>query len=254
MTDYTTWLSSSTGFSSTATDYWKAIFSNSTLLYGDATCCITTKPDLPEGLMTLETAAGQFMAVLTPEMAVKAALQQQPVLPEQHFRQQLARAGIPLHGADYVFYYTEAARQELLQEQSLRQLRRLTAADQAIFDLMQAAATEEDKDGAYVELNHWAVFGSFAGEQLAGAASMYPWDDSQLADLGVLTLEPFRGQGHARRLVRAICRYALEQGYEPQYRCQLDNEASVRLAHAAGLTLFGKWDFIASHYQEQITG
>ncbi|WP_160715966.1 hypothetical protein [Chitinophaga solisilvae] len=61
MTDYTTWLSSSTGFSSTATDYWKAIFSNGTLLYSDATCCITTKPDLPEGLMTLKTAASWTM-------------------------------------------------------------------------------------------------------------------------------------------------------------------------------------------------
>jgi hypothetical protein len=29
--------------------------------------------------------------------------------------------------------------------------------------------------------------------------------------------------------------------FEPQYRCQLDNHASVALAKACGLTLFGKW-------------
>lgn len=71
----------------------------------------------------------------------------------------------------------------------------------------------------------------------------YPWEDNaQIADLGVLTLTPFRGKGHARKVVRSISKYARDQGYEPQYRCQLDNLASTALAKAAGLTLFGKWE------------
>lgn len=67
----------------------------------------------------------------------------------------------------------------------------------------------------------------------------------QIAETGVLTLPPFRGKGHARNVVRAISRYAYEQGFEPQYRCQLDNQASVALAKAAGLTLFGKWQVVS---------
>ena len=58
----------------------------------------------------------------------------------------------------------------------------------------------------------------------------------------MLTLAPFRGLGHGRGVVRSISRYARLQGYEPQYRCQLDNQASVSLAGAAGLSLFGTWD------------
>ncbi|MEK1869262.1 MAG: GNAT family N-acetyltransferase, partial [Ensifer adhaerens] len=69
-----------------------------------------------------------------------------------------------------------------------------------------------------------------------------PWQERQIADLGVLTLVSDRGKGHARKVVRAISRAALEKGYQPQYRCQLDNHASVALAGAVGVTLFGQWE------------
>jgi hypothetical protein len=62
----------------------------------------------------------------------------------------------------------------------------------------------------------------------------------------VLTLPPFRGNGHARRVIPAISGHALAQGYEPQYRCQLDDVASAALAKAAGLTVDGEWDVISS--------
>lgn len=74
---------------------------------------------------------------------------------------------------------------------------------------------------------------------------MYPWRDAPLADLGVVTLPAHRGKGHARRLVRAISRRALGREHEPQYRCQLDNHASIALAASSGLTLFGTWDIVS---------
>ncbi|MNW69357.1 hypothetical protein D3C74_483430 [compost metagenome] len=39
-----------------------------------------------------------------------------------------------------------------------------------------------------------------------------------------------------------MMRHALSRGLEPQYRCQLDNVASVALAAASGLALFGTWE------------
>ena len=124
--------------------------------------------------------------------------------------------------------------------------RRLTEQDAAAFSEFQSSASEQDLDSAYVELDHWAVFGSFELNRLVSATSMYPWGNTQFADIGVLTLPNFRGKGHARKVVRAISKYAYEQGYEPQYRCQLDNHASAMLAKASGLTLFGKWEVISS--------
>ena len=67
-------------------------------------------------------------------------------------------------------------------------IRHLDPADAAAFDGFQASAREEDLDAAWVELDHWQVFGAFDGERLVAAGSMYPWSlDPALADMGVLT-------------------------------------------------------------------
>ncbi len=235
-------------FSQTITDYWKSQFLNGEVIYNDETFTVTISPDLSEDsrVMVLETTNGRVMAVLTPEMADKLDLSKGQELSELGFRLKLHEAGVTLHGADYLFYFSEAEKNILLQESLEGTLRQLTEQDDAIFSEFESSASEQDLDDAYVELDHWTVFGSFEQNRLACAASMYPWEeDVQIADLGVLTLPPFRGKGHARKVVRSICKYALEQGYEPQYRCQLDNKASIFLAKAAGLTLFGKWDVIS---------
>lgn len=235
-------------FSQTITDFWQSQFLNGDVLYSDEVFTVTINPDLSEDsrVMVLETTDDRVMVVLTPEMADKLHLSKGQELSEQDFRQKLNEAGIILHGADYLFYFSEAEKNILLQERLEGSLRQLTEQDDAIFSEFESSASEQDLDDAYVELDHWAVFGSFEENRLVCAASMYPWEeDVQIADLGVLTLTPFRGRGHARKVVRSICKYAFEQGYEPQYRCQLDNEASTLLAKATGLTLFGKWDIIS---------
>lgn len=195
--------------------------------------------------MVLETFDGQVMAVLTPTLADKLDLYQRQDLSELIFRQKLNEAGITLHGADYLFYFSEADKNVLLQEKIEGALRRLTEQDGAVFSEFQSLTSEQDLDDAYVELDHWAVFGSFEQNRLVSAASMYPWENTQIADLGVLTLTSYRGKGHARKVVRSISKYACDQGYEPQYRCQIDNQASTLLAKASGLTLFGKWEVIS---------
>ena len=71
---------------------------------------------------------------------------------------------------------------------------------------------------------------------------MYPWGETAVADLGVITLPQFRGQGLGRATVRAISAAALSRGYEPQYRCDLGNAPSAALARAAGFARFGLWE------------
>ncbi|TCZ78970.1 N-acetyltransferase [Paenibacillus albiflavus] len=235
-------------FSQTIIDYWREQFLNGDVLYSDEAFTVTVNPDLDEDsrIMVLETTDGRVRAVLTPALADKVGLYQRQDLSGPIFRRKLNEAGITLHGADYVFYFSETEKNVLLQEIMESDLRQLTEQDNAVFSEFESAASEQDLDDAFVELDHWAVFGSFEQNRLVCAASMYPWeDDTQIADLGVLTLTPFRGKGHARKVVRSICKYAYDQGYEPQYRCQLDNHASTLLAKAAGLTLFGKWDVIS---------
>lgn len=235
-------------FSQTITDFWESQFLNGDIIYNDKTFTITINHDLSEDsrVMVLETIDDRVMVVLTPEMADKLDLSSGQELSELDFRQRLNEAGVTLHGADSIFYFSEAEKNVLLQESLEDTLRQLSVQDDVIFSEFESSASEQDLDDAYVELDHWAVFGSFEQNRLVCAASMYPWkENTQIADLGVLTLMPFRGKGHARKVVRSISKFAFKQGYEPQYRCQLDNEASTFLAKAAGLTLFGKWDVIS---------
>ncbi|WMT43291.1 GNAT family N-acetyltransferase [Paenibacillus sp. D2_2] len=234
-------------FSHTITDFWWAQFFNGEVLHSDEVFTVAINPNLSEDcrVMVLEITDGRVMTVLTPAMADKIGLDQRQDLSELTFRRKLIEAGVRLHGADYLFYFTETEKNLLLQENLEGDLRRLTEQDDEVFSEFQSSASDQDLDDAYVELDHWAVFGSFDQNRLVCAASMYPWQNAKIADLGVLTLTSFRGKGHARKVVRSICKYANDQGYEPQYRCQLHNQESVSLANSAGLTLFGKWNVIS---------
>jgi hypothetical protein len=228
------------------TDFWNAWLSTGELLHRDASFEIRINPSLPaqSQIMLLAGTDGSTRAALTPPMAERAGLGRQEVLSAPSFRRTLADAGLALCGADDVFYYAETAKQALGQESPAR-VRRLDERDREAFTVFQASASEQDLEGAYVELDHWAVYGAFDHDRLVCAASMYPWHGAAIADTGVLTLVAFRGQGHARDVVRAISRHAWAQGHEPQYRCQTDNLASVSLAKAAGLAWFGTWEVIS---------
>ncbi|WP_296194433.1 GNAT family N-acetyltransferase [uncultured Microbacterium sp.] len=151
-----------------------------------------------------------------------------------------------LNDPDNLFYLPLSAQATLREEAPTTETRRLTDDDAAAFTAFAELAPEDDLDGAFVELDHWLVFGTFVDGRLAAAASMYPWDGSRLADPGVITLPEFRGRGLGRVTVRALCAEAIARGYEPQYRCQIDSAASVALANAAGFVRFGAWEIIVT--------
>lgn len=234
-------------FSPIITDFWRTYFGRGTVLQDSDDLQLTVYPDLDEDaqLMVLHTIDDKTSVTLVPELAERAGFNGAQPISATKFWDNLDAASMSMHGADNLFYFTNEAREALITEAPTGDIRQLTADDKEIFAAFQSAATEEDLDDAQVELDHWAVFGSFDNGRLVGASSIYQWEDAPIMDLGVLTLPVFRGKGHARRLVRAAFRYACTQGYEPQYRCQLDNAASSALAPAAGLTLFGTWDVIA---------
>ncbi len=143
-----------------------------------------------------------------------------------------------------MFYLPVEEHASVLAETADGHTRRLTEEDVDAFAALAAAAPENDLDEAFVELDHWLVFGTFVEGRLAAAASMFPWRGTRLADLGVITLPEYRGRGLARATVLAMAAEALDRGYEPQYRCQLDNAPSVALALASGFRRFGEWTVI----------
>ncbi|MFF3065836.1 GNAT family N-acetyltransferase [Oerskovia sp. NPDC057915] len=251
-------------FSQTITDFWRAPLVGGDVLYRDAVLTVVSNPGLAEDrrvtVLTTRGAGssgspadpaapidgpGVVLVAVTPQVAALLEVAGRRAVTEASVRRALQDAGITLHEADCVFHLTARAEAELRAEADAPGVRRLTTQDAAAFTAFEESAPEQDLDDAYVELDHWAVFGAFEGERLVAAASTYPWGGSRLADTGVLTLPDARGRGHARRIVRAISRYALSQGYEPQYRCQVDNTASRALAVRAGFTQLGTWEVVS---------
>jgi RimJ/RimL family protein N-acetyltransferase len=201
---------------------------------------------LPEhrSVSLLHLAAGPAILRLTPARARELRLAHGETVSTDHARARIADAGLSLTDPDHLFFLTLEERSTLATEASTTHTRQLTAHDAAVFAAFTANAPADELDEAFVELDHWLVFGTFAGDTLASAASMYPWAGTKLADLGVITLPEFRGHGAARATVRAISAAALRAGYEPQFRCQLHNSASIALARASGFTLLGDWEVV----------
>ncbi|MDR6868290.1 GNAT superfamily N-acetyltransferase [Microbacterium resistens] len=253
-----------TMFAEAISDFW-ALDVRGDVLYEDAALILLENPELEERdqIVLLWTADdGRTSVAVAPAVAqlLVPVLAEGRALTVERLREAIAGAGIVLHDADNLFYLPRDGREELLAEPDPSDIRRLGASDAELFSAFEAEATPEDLDDALVGLDDWAAFGVVEDGRLVSAGSMYPFqeehgEDAILADIGVLTLARSRGAGHARRLVRAMIRFAVDAGYEPQYRCQLDNSASVALAESLGLALYGRWQVVTpDEEQEGSTG
>lgn len=192
----------------------------------------------------LHVEGGAVVLSLAPSRASEFALADGQHVDLEEVVDRLAVSGVSLHDPDHLFYLTVRDQAPLRDESRGAETRQLSPTDRSLFEAFTDEAPEDDLDEAFVELDHWLVVGTFIGDKLVCAASGYPWGETRLADLGVITLPEFRGRGLGRATVRAMSAEVLRSGYEPQYRCQLDNAASAALARAAGFTRFGEWEVI----------
>lgn len=243
-------------FAPKTTAFWQATFRGESLPTATGFSLAINPalaPDRPVEVLTRHDCT--MSAAVTAEVADRLRLRgeaagNEPPLDAGGFRRRLADAGLEPHDPDCLFYFSAEASAALKQEPAPARVRQLTPADAAAFSRFEAAASAADRDEAYVELGHWAVYGAFAGNELASVASAYPWHGSLLADIGVLTAPAYRGRGMARDVVRAISRHAAARGYVPQYRCQPGNTGSRAVAAAAGLAYFGLWEVVLVPSQE----
>lgn len=227
--------------------YWKDQFQGE-VLCNHPNFILYLNDDLEEDnpIMTLEFPSGSNWVSINSKVAQHLKNTSLKNLDFDKFINILKDKHIFLYGADYLFYFPEEEKSNLLSLHPSDNIRALVKHDADHFSTFESLSTEEDLDGAFVALDHWKVFGIFEDNQLVAATSMYPWQEStKLADIGVITLTDFRGKGYARQAVQIISKAALEEGYEPQYRCQLDNAPSVALAKKLNLGLFAKWNFIS---------
>lgn len=233
-------------YSKAMKSFWESLFAGEKIVYESESLTISCGSEVANDYhgMILDPVAGKKLVILNSDLSQELGIGKLGVPDLDHLKEHLLKAGNSLHGADYLFYFP-ASEHEKLREQALPlNCRELGQADEALFAEFRQNVSAEDQDASLVELDDWMVFGSFHEERLVSAGSVYPWMGPSIADMGVLTLPEFRGRGHALNLVQAMSAAACARGLEPQFRCQLDNRASVLLAQACEMELFGTWDVI----------
>lgn len=180
----------------------------------------------------------------TPDVARTLGLVDGATVTSDALADAVAAARLALNGPDHVAYLPPDVAEGVRAAPLPPHVRVLTLDDADAFAAFTAACPPDDVDEAWVELDHWRVVGAFDGDVLVCAASAYPWTGTTIADLGALTAPTHRARGLARAVVRALAAQALAAGHEPQYRCQLDNTASLALSRAAGFERFATWDVV----------
>ncbi len=187
---------------------------------------------------------------VTPDIADSLDLAANPPASIDGVRARLTDAGLHLSSPDLVHLYPPHMRPLVERETPPTAIRLLTEDDTDVFQAFLETITPADVNLAYVELHHWAVMGSFEGDELACVASAYPWYTGPMADIGVVASPWHRGRGHGRRVVRALAARCWHEGYEPQYRTQPGNLSSQAAALSAGLELFGDWECVMISAEE----
>ncbi|WP_188114748.1 hypothetical protein [Paenibacillus sp. B2(2019)] len=112
-------------FSQTITDFWRKQFLNGDILYTDEVATVAINTNLDKDSLV--------MAVLMHAMADKVSLYQRQDLSVKIIRRKLNEAGVTLHGGDYLFYFSEADENVLLQENLKGDFHWLTEQDEAAF-------------------------------------------------------------------------------------------------------------------------
>lgn len=231
-------------FSKIITDYWQAQSGTKIVIKNKLfTVFVNEKLDKDYQVMTLEFPEKHNWIIIRPELFERLRKEDLQMLNFEGFIRGLQDHGIFLHGVDYIFYYPQKEKEHIKNLILPGNIRNLTSEDADFFSEFEASATAQDLDDAFVALDHWKVYGVFEEEKLVAVASMYPWSKNlKIADIGVITLPKYRGQGLAKKLVLAISQSALLDGFQPQYRCQSDNLSSLTLAEKLNMDLFALWN------------
>ena len=157
-------------FTKTVSDFWLERFpTTDDALFKDANTTITITPSLIKyRLMRLNSIDGYTKIAVAPELANNLQLESTTVTSTEALWQKLEQANLSLHGADQLYYFPEAEKGHILNETTPDHVRQLTKDDETLFAQFTASASAADLDDAFVELDHWVVFGVFEGKTLEG--------------------------------------------------------------------------------------
>lgn len=111
---------------------------------------------------------------------------------------------------------------------------KITRTDSVTYNLMKGHVVPMHFwENAEHFLNHGVGFSLFYENKLASTAYSAFVIDNYL-EIGIETVEEFRGKGLAQYSCAALIDYCLQNNFEPVWSCRLENTASYRLAQKLG--------------------
>jgi RimJ/RimL family protein N-acetyltransferase len=110
----------------------------------------------------------------------------------------------------------------------------LTGSEKSDLEQFYADCSEKDQDTLDLTFDEEVALGLYSQGRLTAISRYAPIRDSGIADITVVVRKGARGLGYSTPLVSEIIRLALEQGYEPKYRVDESNGASIAIANRLG--------------------
>ena len=95
--------------------------------------------------------------------------------------------------------------------------------------------------------NHGVGFSLFYENKLASTAYSAYMHDNYL-EIGIETVEEFRGKGLAQYACSALIDYCLHNNLEPVWSCRLENTSSCKLAQKLGFEIISKRSYYKLPY------
>lgn len=172
-----------------------------------------------------------------------SAMDPASLLTEANLREVFER---PIHHTVGPAYQGYAEKEDFLPEIS-NLGRKLRGEEQEVLQTLKRACEPIAWEHSGIDETNSALFGYFAGEDLAAVAHYSMWAEDA-ASIGVLTHPRHRGRGYGKAVVSAAMADALEQGYWVIYQTLEANHPSVRLATALGCRDYART--MAVHFVE----
>jgi RimJ/RimL family protein N-acetyltransferase len=154
----------------------------------------------------------------------------------------------PIHHTVGPAYQGYAEKEDFLPQIS-KLVRKLHGEEQEVLQALKGACEAIAWEHSGIDETDSALFGYFAGEELAAVAHYSMWADDA-ASIGVLTHPAYRGRGYGKAVVSAAMADAFEHGHLVIYQTLSANHPSVRLATVLGCRDYART--MAVHFVEDI--
>lgn len=112
----------------------------------------------------------------------------------------------------------------------------MSGSEKSDLELFYSDCSEKDQETLDLTFDEEVALGLYSNGRIAAISRYAPIRETGIADITVVVRNGERGLGYSTPLVSEILKLALAQGFEPKYRVDESNHASIAIANRLGFT------------------